>query len=299
MFDLIRIQLQRSDSLHEEARQNPEVSLPTNPGRKLITGIINSFTAKSEIGGPMAASYLLDLPDHYKSHAFQTVYWRSFVTEAMSAFQLGEPTLGTVSNTDGPVDRSTSTQDKVIIARRQLQWVALSPVKDYIYRPLEHENYCLYDWIRLATKSKRKPSNKEHKIETTIPAAFKLDRNSSVQDESFHKFTEAHPQHGTHTVRLENGRIDTVPNFVGGTLPRRDRGDRDYYCATMLTLFKPWRTGLDLKSLDSTWDEAYETYQFTARQESIMDNFNLRYECLDARDDFSKQRKAEEEHKHM
>ncbi|KZV77825.1 hypothetical protein EXIGLDRAFT_634871, partial [Exidia glandulosa HHB12029] len=55
-------------------------------GRKLITGIVNSFTSKSEIGAPMAASYMLDLPDHYKSHEFKSVYWKGFVTEVLSPF---------------------------------------------------------------------------------------------------------------------------------------------------------------------------------------------------------------------
>jgi len=29
-----------------------------------------------------------------------------------------------------------------------------------------------------------------------------------------------------------------VPNFVDGSLPRCDKGDKEYYCATMLILFK-------------------------------------------------------------
>jgi hypothetical protein len=57
----------------------------------------------------------------------------------------------------------------------------------------------------------------------------------------------------------------------------------------MLTLFKPWRSGNDLKSELESWDEAFTDHEFTDRQLEIMDNFNLRYECLDARDDYSAQ----------
>jgi hypothetical protein len=54
----------------------------------------------------------------------------------------------------------------------------------------------------------------------------------------------------------------------------------------MLTLFKPWRTGTALKTKDASWDEAFTAHTFSNRQEQIMKNFNIRYECLDQRDDF-------------
>ena len=54
----------------------------------------------------------------------------------------------------------------------------------------------------------------------------------------------------------------------------------------MLTLFKPWRTGTDLKTKDASWDEAFTAHTFSSQEERIMRNFNIRYECLDQRDDF-------------
>ena len=77
-----------------------------------------------------------------------------------------------------------------------------------------------------------------------------------------------------------------VPNFVGQTLPRRDQGDHEFYCTTMLALFKPWRTGSTLKEKEASWDETFSAHAFTDRQEQIMRNFNIRYECLDQKDDF-------------
>ena len=59
----------------------------------------------------------------------------------------------------------------------------------------------------------------------------------------------------------------------------------------MLTLFKPWRTGKDLKLQNDSWDDAFTTHKFTSNQVQVMKNFNIRYECLDARDDFSVQLK--------
>ncbi|GLB45300.1 hypothetical protein LshimejAT787_2100600 [Lyophyllum shimeji] len=54
----------------------------------------------------------------------------------------------------------------------------------------------------------------------------------------------------------------------------------------MLTLFKPWRNGRDLKSSDEDWNNAFSHHDFSKRHLEIMRNMNIRYECLDARDDF-------------
>jgi len=54
----------------------------------------------------------------------------------------------------------------------------------------------------------------------------------------------------------------------------------------MLTLFKPWRHGEDLKSVNQTWTEAFALCKFKFEDKKIMNNFNLHYECLDERDDY-------------
>jgi hypothetical protein len=119
--------------------------------------------------------------------------------------------------------------------------------------------------------------------------SIKQDSNNEVEDSS--QFLKEHPLYETHTVNFNSKRKNIVPNFIGGSLPRRDYGDREYYCATMLTLFKPWRNGKDLKEDNYSWDETFVTYQFTSHQLKLMDNFNIRYECNDARDDYSAQLK--------
>ena len=72
-------------------------------------------------------------------------------------------------------------------------------------------------------------------------------------------------------------------------MPRCDRDNRKYYCTTILTLFKSWRSGKDLKSENYSWDETFTEYQFTFRQLEIIKYFIIRYECLDAWDNYSKQ----------
>ena len=110
-------------------------------------------------------------------------------------------------------------------------------------------------------------------------------------DTKFYSFLPDHPQYSTHESQCKYLSDFVVPNFIGGTLPRCDQGDHEYYCSTMLTLFKPWRTGHDLKSAEETWEQAFNKHIFSPAQKNLMSNFNLRYECLDAWDDYSAQMK--------
>ena len=69
--------------------------------------------------------------------------------------------------------------------------------------------------------------------------------------------------YNTHKIQCIYLSEFVVPNFIGGTLPRCDQGDHEYYCSTMLTLFKPWCTGHDLKGAEETWEQAFNKYIFS------------------------------------
>ncbi|KAJ7128337.1 hypothetical protein C8R44DRAFT_574441, partial [Mycena epipterygia] len=101
-------------------------------------------------------------------------------------------------------------------------------------------------------------------------------------------FSPQHPLYKTHYIRCDRrGLENMVPNFVGGAFPRVDQGDREFYCCTMMTLFKPWRNGKDLKNDIDNWHEAFSDHKFNDKALKLMRNFNVKYECNDARDDFS------------
>ena len=54
----------------------------------------------------------------------------------------------------------------------------------------------------------------------------------------------------------------------------------------MLALFTPWRSGYDLKPKDKSWDDVFVSSRFKPGHKLIMQNMNVKYECLDAHDDF-------------
>jgi len=322
--------------------------------RKIFTQVVNSLTAKMEIGGPMASLYLLGNPDHYTRHKFIPFYWRAFVKEVLDVW-------AEEKNSDENSDARDSS-DKVVINKSEGQIIGISKVSDYVFRPQIYEKVSLYDWIRLSEKSRKsrrtkkevgdaaddpefesddelniKPAdtdlstsaakseglpgkitiNKEPPLSKFIDddiGLFNDDINDDgieddideldVMDEPSEKaptkdrsFHPGHPQYKTHQAHMKREDPFIVPNFLPNTLPRADRGDREYYCCTMLTFFKPWRTGKDLKAKMETWDKSFMAHEFSKRQTEIMKFFNVRYECLDARDDYSAKRDKEDEDK--
>jgi hypothetical protein len=100
-------------------------------------------------------------------------------------------------------------------------------------------------------------------------------------------FLGEHPQFMTHHVNLVSNDADVILNLSGGSLPRRDRGNTEEYCMTMLTFFKPWRTARELKPAESTWQQAFDAHKWESRDVRIMKNMHVKYECNDARDDYN------------
>src|SRR6266849_2032754 len=295
--------------------------------RHLLTQIVNSLTAKMEIGAPMAAMYLLNNPDHYTDHKFRPFYWKTYVHEAHKPWMM-----------------ETEQDDKVILNKKKWQILCLSPVFDYIYRPSHYEDWSLYDWIRLCTKeckpktikstNNSDPGQHEFELdafETNSSESDMMDTDEDIADDELENdnhsystdgssdndsgtildedlesekilkytseglpFLPDHPLHDTHQIYCLDESEGFVPNFIGGFLPRSDCGDREYYCSTMLTLFKPWCNGKDLRTDEQSWDDSFINYRFSSRQMELMKYFNLKYECLDARDDYAAQLKKEE-----
>ena len=134
--------------------------------------------------------------------------------------------------------------------------------------------------------------NESASDEEDSPDIPKDDHIPEKLPKNMYKFDKRHPLYETHGSVMIPKDANRVVNFIGKNLPRRDQGDREFYCLTMLALFKPWRCGLDLKPKHKSWDETFNEHTFTPRQEQLMSNFHIKYECLDARDDFHAQMKA-------
>ena len=293
------------DSIKSVFKKNSEMiggSLPMKEkAHRFMTKIANQLSAKAEMGAPMICMYLLGNPDHYTSHIFVPFYWQMYVAEVRRQFD----TTGVLQ------------PPKVALIKKKGKLIGISPVHDYVHHPSELEYVNLLEWIRCykrekLSRSKRKaPSTDDNEILTVEDCEEAIDAENELSfqtaslvddDETLDKpssrsknvycFQKEHPLYESHAARLVRNSSRRVLNFAGANLPRRDQGDREYYCCSMLTLFKPWRSGSDLKgSSTSSWEDSFQGHSFQDDEKDMMKNFNIRYECLDARDDFRAQLK--------
>ncbi|KAF9061358.1 hypothetical protein BDP27DRAFT_1149266, partial [Rhodocollybia butyracea] len=100
----------------------------------------------------------------------------------------------------------------------------------------------------------------------------------------------SHPLYPTHLYHCVHDRSDIVANFTRGSLPRYDKDNMEHYACCMLSLFKPWRNGNDLKNDNDTWEATFMSCIFSERQQELMRNIQMKHECRDAHNDFSLQR---------
>ena len=116
--------------------------------RVLITQIVNSMTPKMEIGGPMASLYLVGNPDHYTDHDFVVFYWKSYVTEVLRAWKKEE---------------DQDHAEKIMLnGNADGEYVGVSVVDDYKYRPYQLKDKSLYEWIPGANRTKWSKSAQKH-----------------------------------------------------------------------------------------------------------------------------------------
>ena len=246
------------------------------------------------------------------------LYWNPITDIKMKTNQNEDPTCINEGKNDVPhINLNTvnddTLEDSIVLSRHEGRYVGINNIDDYKYRPQIYGNMSLFEWIQTAVRRKRTKKemekitharqndvsdlfrgpdsnkmNNDHSYDSDVekPGIEKM-QNNYVRTTKYVPFLDEHPLSATHLVKCDLNRIETtIPNFVGSPLPRCDQGDKENYYCVMLTLFKPWRTGGDLKLDGQTWNDAYDAYEFCDRHKKIMKNLNLRYECLDARDDF-------------
>ncbi len=146
--------------------------------------------------------------------------------------------------------------EKLVVITKGMR--ASSPIYDYIYRPIKYTNMSLYDWVQQLQKVKGgtqqiNKTSKEVKTPDVCDDQDEIDDVCDDQDEIdtdlqelqiggkrkrdeeegqdilvdySEMFIEGHPQRQTHQPHLLifDEYTNRVPNFLGGPLPRRDKG---------------------------------------------------------------------------
>lgn len=301
VFNTIRSIFKRNPDVVEGSKSNKEKAW------KLMMKIVNSFSVKMEMGNPMICMYILGNPDHYKSHNFQVFYWISFINAArrpwvgMNTHRCKEETEEDGTLLDSKVvqhkqsdmevfNRNDEFKEKVTILKYNNRFIGLSSVHDYIHQCKALHDMCLYDWIarceqikipkKLILNRSKKDEDDGQGVtegESSVDECSSSHPNFCISETKSNMFPLLleHPLTETHGTQCCPVRKEKVLNFVGSTLPRYDQGDCKYYCSVILTLFKPWQSGLELKTQEQSWDDAFSTHKFSAKHQYIMRNLNI------------------------
>ncbi|KAJ6632033.1 hypothetical protein B0H10DRAFT_1764896, partial [Mycena sp. CBHHK59/15] len=215
--------------------------------------------------------------------------WKSYVSEVNKSWPMDEDNSDRGNSESGEPSASDAGIDTnhVILTKGTNGYVGSSNADDYTFRPHALENVPLYDYFQMSER--KKCMAKELAI---FLVSIDTGESSSVPilvdgNISSHPFLLDHPLHCSHYICCDKHKIIiVVPNFVGGSLPHIDQGDREFYCCTMLTLFKLWRSGLWLKSSLDSLDDTFSHHAFDSKALKLMQNFNVHYEFNDAHDNY-------------
>ena len=192
------------------------------------------------------------------------------------------PTLPDCKNVKQPSPSLSDDDDEIAIqvdATGSISALA-DQVMDYMLRPKELENMCLWDFV--AETDKRHGSNErmdtkeqderctwdgttyteDQNVEQGPPVLNMTDQNGSKHGQPLATRYEFLPDHreklNKHIcMRKEN----VIPVPIGSAMPRQDQPDvYAHYCHLMLILFKPWRTVVNLQNVDNTWENMFSCF---------------------------------------
>ncbi|KAJ8473599.1 hypothetical protein ONZ45_g16233 [Pleurotus djamor] len=252
-----------------------DLDVPAIRSKKMLQKCANAMISRQELSAPIVATYLMGYEDHYTSHAFSKLYWLNF-ERFVDAF------LGSIDQVEDAdeLDRTGNAEsdkqvDSIdIVFDTDTEGVITplaSQVDDYVNRACGLETFCVWDMVAQLVKRPRRKS---------------LPTSQSTKSSRVYAFLPSHQDYSTHDFHVRA--VVQVPVPIGPGLPRRDRAEtEERHAKVMLTLFKPWRTPSDLKSVHETWHQSYQAFLMTAARHSrdVIDNMQLLHECRDSKDD--------------
>ncbi|RDB17999.1 ATP-dependent DNA helicase RRM3 [Hypsizygus marmoreus] len=255
--------------------------------KRLIQRCANTLSRNQELTAPEVISLLMGWGDRFESHFYTPIYWDNAVFALKAQFPelrsrrgLQPIAADSTAVDDERTEKPHEPAQRVVVEDGELR--VKDQVKDYRYRgeALLDSNYL--DFF-LNTYEGRLDSHSDTSGETTTQRTISERVPYQLEAEK-----------GTRCRIIRGAGHETLPNFIGQWFPRSDEPSlREFYCASMLFLLKPWNSLGDLKSGHPSFEAAFNQFmgQAPTRIHRIVDNIQFYYESSD-----SAKRRAEEEH---
>ncbi|TFY54236.1 hypothetical protein EVJ58_g8978 [Rhodofomes roseus] len=266
--------------------------------RLLLFRAVNVLNREQELPAPMAVSYLMGWGDVYRSHHYTSIYWTSFISTLLHCYpelckrrhidhtddsRVSDLQSNDVETEVGREQSDNSPEESFTLTTTSSGCITLaSQVEDYQLRgdALVNKNVVSF-FVDTYEQSVNKARDVESEAHHDEVGGQRRRRGRPPSDRS--RYLPAHHRHDTVQRVVRGLGHNTLPNFVGAQFPRNDDPDSyDFYCASMLLLFKPWRdVAVDLKERNETWQSSLDRFKSSAPADVLrqLDNIQHYHAC--------------------
>jgi hypothetical protein len=151
------------------------------------------------------------------------------------------------------------------------QWVAGSQIEDYRLRGNDLEEYSFFDFSLHTYEIKRDPG------EGDAASTESPQKRGRPPNQRSHYLTP-HPKALTAQRIVRSLGHKKLISFVGRYFPKREGSETpNLYSASILALFKPWRSLTELMGDRNTWAEALEDFETTMDADTRRRCSNIQY----------------------
>ncbi len=220
-------------------------------GAKKLLKMLNRVLTEKEVSTPHVAHLCLGNDDKYSSHQFRTANMHlmlSWIKE--EEMRNGRSQQLDDESEDVWMNLETDDNENYILVNQEM---------DYHRRGAGLEEMCFYDYVSNIEKISRK-DNKEHKQQSALGRPL-LPR---------FEFDSTHPQSKTHIQRQRQ--LKLVPKL--SLFPPSESRDKEVFSKMMLLLFKPHKELHDLKTEETSWEDAFTNCLF--EEDHMMKIQNIR-----------------------
>lgn len=203
---------------------------PIDRSRLLRIRCFSEMATHQELSGQMVSTLLLDLPDHYTSEKFRTLYLAS-VTGFLTSWAKQHPdkfsydnlTDEEVHNTDKDAQINdddccneelfTLTFASSACQASRSSFIPTNLRIDYTHRSNELSDMCLYDFVAQVI---HEPLTRGYNLVTQRLTQSGETSKCAVRSQ------RRHPQSASHHLRLRDKKNFLIPVLSGQTIPRKD-----------------------------------------------------------------------------
>ena len=208
--------------------------------KRLLQKCAYAMVSHQELSAQQVCSYLMDFEDHFTSHEYRNVFWKSFETYVEQVLPL-KLTRDTDSredemNPDSAAESEGEEEDECEIGVEDEIGIDTNlsgeivpkngQVLDYMRRGTELEQISLWEYVARVQKLTQKRVSNGDKNKCSLQELSRLDVKSAFKStakgRAKYMFSENHPDHESHIQQICRPEKRLIPVPIGPPLPRRD-----------------------------------------------------------------------------